>query len=77
MRDGKGSFCTKIYGKIYDGDWKNDVYHGHGEYYDHIQDKMVEGFWQNGQLNQYVQNHMKTGRSRKTARSGKTTISMD
>lgn len=49
-REGEGVLYTEIGDKIYDGEWKNNKYHGYGQYFLRGQCR-YEGNWENGKRN--------------------------
>ena len=50
MRDGEGILYTENGDKIYEGDWKNNKYHGYGMYFMRGQCR-YDGWWENGKRN--------------------------
>jgi hypothetical protein len=42
---------SEFYGDTYKGEFKENVYHGHGIYYDKSEDNTYEGQWNNGKSN--------------------------
>lgn len=49
-REGEGVLFTENGDKIYDGEWKNNKYHGYGQYFLRGQCR-YEGNWENGKRN--------------------------
>ena len=49
-REGEGVLYTENGDKIYDGEWKNNKYHGYGQYFLRGQCR-YEGNWENGKRN--------------------------
>jgi hypothetical protein len=49
-REGEGILYTEEGDKIYDGEWKNNKYHGYGMYFLRGQCR-YDGLWENGKRN--------------------------